>query len=70
MAAAPEQEFAHAGIRAELIPILQKLGITSMAQMREMKPSKLFNYVCGMRKKMKLDTVSNPTMEEVEGWLK
>src|SRR5688500_6336645 len=70
IAAAPEQEFAHAGIRAELIPILQKLGITSMAQMRDMKPSKLFNDVCGMRKKMKLETVSNPTMEEVEGWLK
>src|SRR5687768_13117363 len=42
MAAAPEQEFAHAGIRAELIPILQKLGITSVVQMKEMKASKLF----------------------------
>lgn len=56
------------GVRAELIPVLQKLGITSKAQMKEMKPSKLFNDVCGMRKKMKLD-VPNPTMEEVEGWI-
>ena len=36
--------------------------------MKEMKPSKLFNDVCGMRKKMKLD-VQNPTLEEVEGWM-
>lgn len=57
------------GIRADLIPVLQKLGITSRAQLKEMKASKLFNDVCGMRKKMKLE-VSNPTLEEVEGWLK
>lgn len=65
---APEQEFAEAGIRAELIPVIQKLGITSMAQMKEIKVSKLFNDVCGMRKKMKLE-IQNPTLEEVEGWV-
>jgi lysyl-tRNA synthetase, class II len=57
------------GVRADLVPVLQKLGITTKAQMKEMKASKLFNDVCGMRKKMKLE-VPNPTMEEVEGWLK
>ncbi len=66
---ASDQEFAEAGVRSELIPVLQKLGITSIAQMREMKPSKLFNDVCGMRKKMKLD-IPNPTLDEVESWLK
>lgn len=66
---APEQELATAGVRADLIPVLQKLGITSVAKMKEMKASKLFNDVCGMRKKMKLD-VPNPTLDEVEGWLK
>lgn len=69
LTAAPEQEFAQAGIRPELIPVLQKLGILSLAQMREMKVSKLFNDVCGMRKKMKLEDVRNPTLEEVEGWM-
>jgi lysyl-tRNA synthetase, class II len=57
------------GIREDLIPVLQKLGITNKAQMKEMKASKLFNDVCGMRKKMKLE-ISNPSLEEVEGWLK
>jgi lysyl-tRNA synthetase class 2 len=68
--AAPEQEFEQVGVRADLIPVLQKLGITSIAQMKEIKPSKLFNDVCGMRKKMKLENVQNPTLQEVEGWLK
>jgi lysyl-tRNA synthetase class 2 len=64
-----EKEFTDAGVRAEFIPILQKLGIQSLAQMKEMKASKLFNDVCGTRKKMKLE-IANPTLEEVEGWLK
>ncbi|HEY4653760.1 MAG TPA: lysine--tRNA ligase [Cyclobacteriaceae bacterium] len=63
-----EQELEDAGVRKELIPVLQKLGITSVSKLREMKASKLFNDVCGMRKKMKLD-VSNPSQEEVEKWI-
>jgi lysyl-tRNA synthetase, class II len=70
ISASPEVEFAEAGIRAELIPVLEKLGIVSLAALREVKPSKLFNDVCGMRKKMKLEDVQNPTIEEVEGWMK
>lgn len=64
------KEFEAAGVRADLIPVLQKLGIQSFAQMKEMKASKLFNDVCGTRKKMKLENVQNPTMQEVESWLK
>lgn len=64
------REFEAAGVREELIPVLQKLGIQSLAQMKDMKPAKLFNDVCGTRKKMKLEDVKNPTMEEVEAWLK
>jgi lysyl-tRNA synthetase class 2 len=65
-----EKDFENIGVRNDLIPVLQKLGITSVAQLKEMKASKLFNDVCGLRKKMKLENVKNPTMEEVEGWLK
>jgi len=64
-----EAEFETAGIRKELIPILQKLGFTSITQMKEVKTSKLFNDICGLRKKLKLE-IPNPTMEEVEGWVK
>jgi lysyl-tRNA synthetase class 2 len=65
-----EKDFESLGVRSDLIPVLQKLDITSKAQLKEMKASKLFNDVCGLRKKMKLENVRNPTMEEVEGWLK
>jgi lysyl-tRNA synthetase class 2 len=33
-----------------------------------MKPTKLFNDIPGMRKKLKLETVQNPTLQEIEGW--
>lgn len=64
-----DKDFESLGVRSELIPILQKLGINSREQLKEIKASKLFNDVCGLRKKMKLENVRNPTMEEVEGWL-
>jgi lysyl-tRNA synthetase class 2 len=58
-----------AGIREDLIPVLIKLGFTSVENIQQSKPGKLFNDVCGMRKKMKLNDVKNPTMEEIESWL-
>jgi lysyl-tRNA synthetase class 2 len=64
------KEFETLGIRAELFPIIEKLGIRSAAQLKEIKPSKLFNDIPGMRKKLKLDLVQNPTLQEIEGWMK
>jgi lysyl-tRNA synthetase, class II len=66
----PQQEFEAAGIRAELIPILIKLGIQSLVKLKEIKPTKLFNDIPGMRKKLKLESVQNPTLQEIEGWQK
>ncbi|GIL24224.1 MAG: lysine--tRNA ligase [Bacteroidota bacterium] len=62
-------DFAAIGVRAELLPILQKLGIHTIEQLRGIKATKLFNDIPGMRKKLKLDTVQNPTLQEIEGWL-
>jgi len=66
----PVKEFGDLGIRAELFPILEKLGIRSAEQLKGIKPSKLFNDIPGMRKKLKLDTVQNPTLQEIENWMK
>ncbi len=63
-------DFESIGVRAELIPILHKLGIQSVAQLKEIKATKLFNDIPGMRKKLKLEGVQNPTLQEIEGWLK
>jgi len=61
-------DFVEQGVREELVPILQKAGIQTLPQLKEANPNKLFNDVCGLRKKMKLD-VKNPTLEEVKSWL-
>jgi len=63
------EEFLKIGVREEFIPILQKLGINTLDQVKESNPNKLFNDVCGMRKKMKLNEVKNPTLEEVKAWV-
>jgi lysyl-tRNA synthetase class 2 len=66
---ATDQEFKAEGIRAELIPIIQKMGILTIDQLKGSNPNKLFNDVCGMRKKMKLNDVKNPSLEEVKDWI-
>jgi lysyl-tRNA synthetase, class II len=65
-----EADFVAIGVRAELLPILNKLGIHSIEQLKGIKATKLFNDIPGMRKKLKLDAVQNPTLQEIEGWLK
>jgi lysyl-tRNA synthetase class 2 len=66
---ASEKDYLTLGIRKELIPILQKLGYLTPASIKEANLNKLHNDVCGMRKKMKLTDIQNPTKEEVEEWL-
>jgi lysyl-tRNA synthetase class 2 len=63
------QDFIEHGIREELLPILKRLGIQSFKEMKEINLNKLFNDICGMRKKMKLGDVKNPTIEEIKDWI-
>jgi lysyl-tRNA synthetase, class II len=64
-----DKAFLALGIRSELLPILERLGIRDVAQLREWKPGKLLNDIGGMRKKLKLDQVTPVTLAEIEGWL-
>jgi len=66
---ATEGDFVELGVRLELVPIIQKLGYLTIASLKESNAAKLHNDVCGMRKKLKLKDVQNPTKEEVELWL-
>jgi len=66
---ATESEYEELGVREDLVPILQKLGYLSIQDIKSANANKLHNDVCGMRKKMKLKDVKNPTKEEVEQWL-
>jgi lysyl-tRNA synthetase class 2 len=64
-----QAQYEELGINADLIPIVQKLGLVTKEQFAESKDSKLFNDVCGTRKKLKLTDVKNPTLEEVKSWI-
>ncbi|MDN5203574.1 lysine--tRNA ligase [Fulvivirgaceae bacterium BMA10] len=63
------EDYTRIGIREELVPIIQKLGLLTIEDLKKLEPNKLFNDVCGMRKKLKLKEVKNPSLEEVQGWL-
>ncbi|MEL6534630.1 MAG: lysine--tRNA ligase [Bacteroidota bacterium] len=62
------ESFVEAGVREELVPLLQKMGILKVDQLKEQKPGKLVNDLGGMRKKMKLD-FAPVSKEEIEGWM-
>ncbi|MFT7161905.1 MAG: lysyl-tRNA synthetase class 2, partial [Bacteroidia bacterium] len=64
-----ESQYRELGVRTELIPILQKMGMVTLDMFKEAKDTKLFNDVCGTKKKLKLKEVQNPTLEEVQGWI-
>ena len=59
-----DADFEAIGVRAELLPILQKLGVTTVTQLKGMKATKLFNDIPGMRKKLKLDAIQNPSLHQ------
>jgi lysyl-tRNA synthetase class 2 len=61
-------EFAEQGIPAEWIPAIIKAGYTTVAALKEANPNKLFNDLCGLRKKLKME-VAPPTLDQVKTWL-
>ncbi|MEX2591466.1 MAG: lysine--tRNA ligase [Anditalea sp.] len=65
---ADDEDFMAVGIDQRLIPVIRDLNIHTIDQLKEQNANKLFNDVCGRRKKMKLN-VPNPSKEEVESWL-
>lgn len=65
---ASDEDFMELGIPIGLLPVIRDLNIQTIEQLKEMDPNKLFNDVCGRRKKLKLE-VPNPSKEDVEKWL-
>lgn len=65
---ATDQEYLDRGVPEDLIPVLKKLGVVTIEQLKNAVPTKLFNDVCGMRKKMKLN-VKNPSLDDVKAWV-
>jgi lysyl-tRNA synthetase class 2 len=69
-AVATEEDFMALGISKDLVQVVMKLGHHTIEDLKKVPATKLHNDVCGMRKKMKLDNVKNPTPEEVAAWIK
>lgn len=69
VAYATVEDYKKIGIREDLVPIIQKLGLLTVKQVKEANANKLFNDICGTRKKLKLKDVKNPTLEEVTAWI-
>jgi lysyl-tRNA synthetase class 2 len=65
---ASDEDFMELGVPIGLLPVIRDMNIQTIEQLKEMDPNKLFNDVCGRRKKLKLE-VPNPTKEDVEKWL-
>ncbi len=63
-----ETDYSEIGIDTAWTPVFHKAGIYTKDHLKGVNPSKLFNEVCGLRKKLKLD-LKNPSKEEVEAWV-
>lgn len=67
--AASVADYEKAGIPIDWVPVLQKMGLTTIEAIKDANPNKVFNDLGGMRKKMKLD-IAMPTKDEVMEWFK
>lgn len=56
------------GVSDEWVPVIQKMGYTTVEALKKANPGKLFNDLCGMNKKHKLG-LTNPTADAVKGWI-
>lgn len=61
-------DFAKVGVPEEWVPVLIKAGFADVAALKGANPNKVFNQLCGIRKKLKLD-IAAPAQEMVKDWV-
>lgn len=64
---ASTEDYEKEGVPGVWVPVLQKMGLTTIELLKAANANKVFNDLGGMRKKMKLD-IPMPAKEEVESW--
>jgi lysyl-tRNA synthetase class 2 len=62
------EKFESIGVPVEWIDVIKKMGFKKVEILKEVKPGKLFNDMCGYNKKNKLG-LTNPTADDVKNWL-
>lgn len=63
-----DDKFIELGIAPEWMEIIRKAGFQTVVALKAEKPTKLHQEICGWNKKLKLG-LTNPSQEEVAGWL-
>ncbi|RUT79307.1 lysine--tRNA ligase [Ancylomarina longa] len=63
-----DDKFVDLGIAKEWVPIIRKAGFHTVAALKEEKPNKLHQEICGWNKKLKMG-LKNPSQDEVVSWL-
>ena len=62
-----DEKYAEIGVPAEWIPVIQKMGYTTVESLTKLAAGKFFNELCGYNKKNKLG-LKAPSIEDVKGW--
>lgn len=62
-----DEDFVNAGVTAEWVQVIRKMGINTIEELKSANPNKVFNDLGGMRKKLKLD-LAMPSKEDVTAW--
>ncbi|MBO7379662.1 MAG: lysine--tRNA ligase [Bacteroidales bacterium] len=67
----PTDKYVALGIPEEWVPVIQKAGYTTVAQLADVKPGKLFQEMIDIRKKYKeyLADLVNPSQQDVAAWI-
>ena len=56
------------GIAEDWVPVIQKAGYNTVADMKDVNPQKLHQDICGINKKYKLE-LTNPSVNDVTEWI-
>ena len=62
-----DEDFVNAGIPAEWVVVIRKMGFNTIEDLAGANANKVFNDLGGMRKKLKLD-LTMPSKEDVTAW--
>ncbi|NRF41290.1 lysine--tRNA ligase [Pedobacter foliorum] len=62
-----DEDFVNAGVPAEWVQVIRKMGINTIEELKAANPNKVFNDLGGMRKKLKLE-LTMPSKEDVTTW--
>ena len=64
----PVEAYTALGIPEEWVSLIQKLGYLKVENLKDAKPGKLFNDLCSLNKKGKLN-LTNPSADDVKAWV-